>query len=794
MVTGPLTRKLFRDLNQHKLAMSALLAIIAIGVGVFVSVLGAYRDLDRARADYYDQYRISDFIVDLKRAPNWTVEEVEKLPNIRDVRGRVHMATRVDLPDVPQPISGVALSVPADRRPVVNDVFLKSGLWFSGAHAREVILNETFAEAHDLKPGDRLHVLLLDKEHDLLVVGTAMSPEYVYVIPPSGGLAPDPARFAVLYLPDGFARESCDLDGAYNQLVGRLWDSTRPVARGTLDLIESRLDPYGVTNVTPAWEQASVRFVADELTGLKATASTMPVIFLGVAALVVNVLLGRIVRQQRAIIGTLRALGYSRRDITLHYLSFGLTIGALGALLGMLLGWFLQLYFLDIYRQFYRIPNILSRFYPDVMLLGLLVSLFFSVVGTLGAVKRTWRLEPAEAMRPPPPERGSRILLERFELLWTSISFRWKMVLRAIFRNPFRSTVCVLATIVSTSMVLATVTMVDALDYLIDFQFSRVAHQDYTLTLRDAEAMRAVSELNAIPGIRSVEPELAVVCDLTNGPFQKRIGIIGIRPDSRLDTPLDRAGNRIVVPQRGLVLERKLAELINVKIGDRLRLRPLIGQRRSVETYVAATVDGFLGLSAYADLDYLSRLLGEDQCANVLLATADRHVPTETIMTDFKKRPAVVGLGERQRTLTQINETFGETMGQNLTVMVIFAGLISFGSVLNAAIVSLSERRREVGTLRVLGYTNRQVGALFAWESLLLNGIGVLVGLAGGVGLANLLSLAYDTELYRFPVVIYPARVLHAVLIMVAFLLLAQWLVQGMIRRLPWLEVLNVKE
>ena len=154
----------------------------------------------------------------------------------------------------------------------------------------------------------------------------------------------------------------------------------------------------------------------------------------------------------------------------------------------------------------------------------------------------------------------------------------------------------------------------------------------------------------------------------------------------------------------------------------------------------------------------------------------------------------MVGIGERTRALTQLDESFGETMGIAISVMVLFAGLIAFGSVLNTALVSLSERRREVGSLRVLGYTPAQVARIFSGESLLLNGFAIALGLLAGVGLAHLLAYAYNTELYRFPAVIYPVRFLLTAALMAVFVRLAQLIIYGTIRRMDWLEVLKVKE
>jgi len=793
-VSRVLLRKLRRDLLSHKIALAALLVIIAIGVGCYAGMAGVYRDMEGARRRYYTGYRLAHFSVDLKRAPEWAVRALERLPNVRAVRGRVNLAVRVSLPNEPHPISGIAIGMPVDRRPVLNDVLLRSGAWFSGRRREEVILNEAFARVHGLVPGSRIRAVFLDGEHDLLVVGTALSPEFVYVMPPGGGLAPDPARTGVLYLPEDFLRRTCDLEGAWNQVVGLAHDASRPALERTLRLIEERLDAFGVTNTTPIQEQPSARFLRDELDGLKITARVIPAVFLGVAALVLNILMGRMVAQQRAVIGTLRALGYSAGALLRHYLGFGLIVGAAGGLLGLGFGWWIQARMLDIYREFYVLPDFTRHFYPGVHAVGFAVSLVFAVGGTLKAVRTAARLHPAEAMRPPPPERGGRVPVERIPWLWRRLSFGGKMVLRTVFRNPFRSAVGVGASFISTTLIFGVLSNVAALDHLMTYEFARVMHQDVTLSLRDPAGRRGVSEAARFPRVTGVEAQLAVVCDLAHGPRRRRVAVSGLVRDHRLITPLDARGRPIVVPDEGLVLTRKLAEVLAVRVGDTVRLRPLIGERREAAAPVVGVVESYLGLSAYADIAYLSRLLGEAWSANVLLATGPVGEAPEPFLAALRRRPVIIGLGERERALSQMRATFGETMGTMIAVMVLFAGMIAFGSVLNAALVSLSERQREVGTLRVLGYGPGRVARIFSAESALLNGVGIVLGLAGGVGFAHLISRAYDTELYRFPVVITADRFFVVAALMAAFVGVAELIIYRLVCRLPWLEVLSVRE
>ncbi len=794
MVTRTLFRKLLRDLIHRRWSLLALVLIIAVGVGVYVSMSSVYLDLDSARERYYNRYNFSHFSVNLKRAPEGSTRRISGLPNIVRVRDRIRQSALLDLDRTVKPLPGVALSLPQHRDNPIDGVMLRSGTWFSHPRAKEAILDHQFAKANQLKPGDRIKVTLVDKQHDLLIIGTAMSPEFVYLIPPGGGFAPDPQGYGVMYLPRKFLQESSDLDGAYNQLLGLVKDTSRSAIKDTLELVKAELEPYGVTNTTPIQDHPSASVLRDELHSIEVTAAIFPVIFLAVAAMVLNILISRTVAQQRAVIGTLKALGYLPSAIIFHYLGFGLIIGASGALFGLVIGWYLQVATLNMYKQLFAMPGIEAHVHHTIYITAALIALIFSIAG---AIKGSWtaaKLAPAEAMRPPPPEKGGKVFLERIHLFWKLINFRWKMIFRAVLRNPIRSLVSVLASAVATALVLSSFSMFDATYFLMDYHFKNVAHEDITITVRTPKGEASANEVSGLPLVGYTEKQLAVICDLSNGNYNKRTAVTGLETSGKLYTPIDRSGAQLVVPEEGLVLSNKLAEILNSQVGDQVKLRPLIAERKETRAPVVAIIDTYLGVSAYCNIRYLSSLLGELEVANTYLIDSTALSGFSGLMADVKKRPSVIGVTEREKTLAKMRETMGNFMGSFFAIMIIFAGIIAFGGLLNTAMVSLSERQREVGTLRVIGYTSGQVWGLFSGEGFLLNGVGIIMGLGLGVGFSFLISSSFDTEIFRFPVVIYPSRVFLTIGLMLIFLILAQSVIYRMIRKLPWLEALKVKE
>jgi putative ABC transport system permease protein len=446
------------------------------------------------------------------------------------------------------------------------------------------------------------------------------------------------------------------------------------------------------------------------------------------------------------------------------------------------------------YRQFFAMPGIERHFYFPIFAVGCAIALFFALIGAIRGSRQAAKLEPAEAMRPPPPVKGARVLPERISFFWNGLSFQWKMVFRAVFRNPFRSGVSMLASAVATALLVASFSMYDSMYFVIDYHFKKLFHQDLTVSLRDPEGMRALTEARRLPSVSYAEPQLDVICDMSNGLYRRRSVVTALPQNNMLYTPLDRQGNKVLVPRTGVTLARRLSEILNVEVGDRIKLRPLIGRRKEVMAPVVGVVDTFLGLSAYCDIHYLSSLLGEYRVGNSILASTYSGAFAIPLMKQIRRRPEVIGITERLRALKQTEDTLGNFMGTFFLVMVIFAGVIAFGSMLNTALVSLSEREREVGTFRVLGYSSGQVTRIFSGESFLLNSMGIALGLVLGIGIAHLLALAFNTDLYRFPAVIHPSRLIVSAGLMALFIGFAQFIVFQMIRGLRWLEVLKVKE
>jgi putative ABC transport system permease protein len=519
----------------------------------------------------------------------------------------------------------------------------------------------------------------------------------------------------------------------------------------------------------------------------------LPSIFLLVAALVLNILMTRLADRQRVVIGTLKALGYSDRQVFAHFLSFGSVVGLAGAGVGIGLGILLAMGMIHMYRSFFEFPTFQYHVYPDLLGIGIAISLGFALAGTAKGVWAVLRLEPAEAMRPRPPERGGAIFLERIPAVWRRMGFRTHIALRSMIRNRFRTGTGVFTSALAVAIMVTGLALYDSMELLVDFQFEQIAHSDVDIGMRDEKSTAALLEGRGLPGVDYAEPILGLVCDVRHGRHARRLSILGLTAEHKLTTPRRADGQPIEIPPAGLVASRKLAEVLGADVGDTLELTPVRGRRRTVRAPLAAVVEGFIGLECYADLNYLSRLVGEGSAVNAIQLSVD-HTRIDGLYRAVKQLPNAQGVSARADTKANIESTFVNTMSTTLTFMVLFAGVIALGSLLNTSFIEIADRTRDIATFRVLGYRAGQVAGIFFRQNLVVFLIGLGAGLPLGYGMVVGMAKAYDTELFRMPVIFQPQTIVLACLISFVFVLIAQWFVYRQIVRLDWLEGVQTKE
>ncbi|MCD6405457.1 MAG: ABC transporter permease [Planctomycetes bacterium] len=787
-----LDRKLLRNLRGHWGQAVAVMMVILCGVASLVCVLSAYRSLKLTRDVYYDAYRLADFWVPLEKAPSRVVREAAALPGVTAAQGRIVKDVNLDVPGNTRPCTGRVISMPPTSTTAINDIHLLSGRYFSPGVSNEVIVSDRFARENDLALGGVVWATMNDRKQPLRIIGTALSPEYVYMIRSAREFLPAPDRFAILWVGKDFAEMALGMRGACNEIVGFL--EPRADVDAVLERLEDALKPYGALSAIRRYDQVSNRYLSDEIKGLGVSARITPTIFLGIAAMILMVMLDRVVQRERTAVGVLKAYGYSNAAIGGHYVKYALVLSLTGALGGVLVGQWLGHALMGMYVEFFEFPLLEHRFYPDILAMSLGISAFAGVLGASWAVAAVVRIDPAQAMRQAMPRTGHRLLLERVGFLWRNLGFVSKMILRDVFRYKGRSGVAVFGVMCSVAILLLGSSTGDSVDKLMSHEFNTLQKQDVRVAFYTELGEGAYFDARRFPYVRAAEPVLQYPFTLRAGWREKDVVVTGVRPGDRM-TGLETVEGRLVdVGEGGLVLTRYIADVLHLGPGDTLVMKPLLGKvGRETTVRVRDVVEQYLGMGVYMNIRALSRVLDEPFAVNSVLLGVEQG-DLEPLKRYLKDVPAVASVDVKDDSRRQFEETIAKSMAINNVFLGVFAGVIAFAIIYNTTAISLTERTRELASLRVLGFTLGEIRRIVFGQNALLALAGLALGIPLGVLLCRWMLLAYETDVYRFPFYISRGTFIKTVLAIWLFVFVANMASRRRIARLDMVEVLKSRE
>ncbi|MDH3688752.1 MAG: FtsX-like permease family protein [Gammaproteobacteria bacterium] len=782
-------KKLFRELWQMKGQALAIALVITSGVATFVMSLTTLDSLLITQSTYYRNYHFADVFASLKRAPDELRSRIAAIPGVDQVETRVVGMANIDVEGFDEPVVGQFTSISDAGQPLLNQLYIKSGRLVDAGRDDEVVLSDTFAGAHGLRPGDRISAVINGRGRTLRVVGLALSPEYIYQVGP-GALFPDDKRFGVMWMARTPLGTAFDMDGAFNDVVLSL--SADANLEVVLERLDNLLKPYGGLDAIGREDQLSHDYLSEEFRMLKTLATLFPMIFLGVAAFLLNVVVSRLIGTQREIIAALKAFGYSNTSVGVHYLKLVLLIVAAGVVGGLIAGAWLGRGMSEIYVEFYRFPFLMYEIGPEIALAGALISAIAATVGTLHAVRKAAQLPPAEAMRPEPPARYRETLVERVGLK-RFLSQPSRMIARHIERQPMKSTLTVIGIAFSCAIMMLGSFQEDAIDFMMDVQYGLASREDMTISFVEPTSKRAVYDLLSLGGAHDAEVYRLVPARLRFGHRSRRTAIQGLEAEGELRRVLDARLQPLDLPLNGIVLTDRLAEILEVQPGDLLTVEVLEGSRPTLQVPVAGLVNEFVGLSAYMHRSTLNRLMREGETISGVYLTADSQYHSE-IYRELKKMPRVAGTVVRMNAVKSFYETFAETVLVFAFINTLLAGTVAFGVVYNSARIAVAERGRELASLRVLGFSRGEISYIMLGELGLLTLIAIPTGFVIGRGLCGYIANNLQTDLYRVPLVLEPTTYAFAATVVLVAAILSGLIVRRRLDHLDLIAVLKTKE
>ncbi|MGB7415409.1 MAG: FtsX-like permease family protein, partial [Thermosynechococcaceae cyanobacterium] len=784
-----LDQKLLRDLFRLKGQVIAIALIVACGIACLVTMMSAYDSLQLSQQTYYDRYRFADVFVSLKRAPDSLADRIAEIPGIQQVQTRVVVNVNLDVPGLDEPATGRLISIPEQQAPMLNDLFIRRGQYIEPGRRDQVLVSEAFAKANKLDIGDEIGAVINERWQQLRIVGIALSPEYIYEVN-GGELFPDNQRFGIIWMNREAIATAFDLKGAFNDVALSLAPNAEEAE--VIFRLDQLVKPYGGLGAYGRATQVSHQLLDSEIQGLSAIAILVPAVFLGIAAFLLNLVLARLVSTQREQIAVLKAFGYGNLDVGLHYLKLVLVITLGGAVLGTGLGIWLGSLMTQVYTQYFQFPVLQYRLEPTLLLTAIGVSAVAAVFGTVTAVRQAVSLPPAEAMRPEPPAMYRATLIERLGMQ-RLLSPVGQIIVRNLERRAVQTGLAILGISAAVAILVIGRYFTDATSYLVEVQFRQIQREDVTLVFNQPLSSRARYELNQLPGVLSSEPYRSVPARLRFQHKTKLSGITGLVPNSELRRLLDKDLQPVTLPNTGIIMSASLADKIGIGLGDVLTVEVLEGTRPIRQVPIVGLVDEFIGEGAYMNIQALNQLMREDQTISGAYLAVDSS-QIEALYTELKQTPAVASVALRNRLIAEFNKNITGSFAAFTAVLVIFAAVIAFGVVYNVARIALSERSRELATLRIVGFTQNEIAVILLGEQAIVTAIAIPLGCVMGYGLAALVSAAYDSELYRIPLVVKPSSYLYALVVITLTALASGWLIRRQLNHLDLIAVLKTRE
>ncbi len=746
-----LDRKLWRDLWEMKGQVLAIALVIVSGVATFVMFISTMDTLNITRDAFYRDYAFADVFASLKRAPENVKKRITEIPGVDKVETRVVADVKLDITGYPEPVTAKVVSLPDTAKPLLNRLFLRRGRLVAPWSDNEAVVSETFAEAHHFSSGDTFGAIINGRWKKLVIVGIALSPEFVLQVRP-GAISPDYKRYGIIWMGRKALGTAYDMDGAFNDVVLTL---ARNADTGdVLVRLDDILARYGGLGSYGRKDQMSHRFLTEEFRQLQRSAEIFPTIFISVAAFLLNVVISRTVSTQREQVAALKAFGYSNMQVGIHYLKLVTLIVLIGVAGGTAAGMWLGKGLGSIYMEFYRFPYLKYELHPYVAFTAGCITLASAMLGTMHSVWKATKLPPAEAMRPEPPAHYRKTIIE-YLIPASLLSQPSRIIVRNIERKPIKALFTVVGIALACAIMITGGFFQDAVNYMVDIQFKRSQKEDMTVTFTEPVSRKALYELGAMRGVSYVEVFRSVPVRMRYRHHSYRTSVLGMEPGNRLHLLLDMDLKPVVLPTSGIVLTDYLGGILGVAPGDMLTIEVLEQNRPVLQVPVVALVKQYIGLMGYMDMAALNHLMREGSAISGAYIATDSYYQAE-IYRELIQMPRVAGTTVRKDEINNFYETQAKSMLFFTFVATLLAGVIAFGVVYNSARINLAERSHELASLRVLGYTRGEISYILLGELGLLTLTAIPLGFLIGQGLCIYIAKALESDLFRIPVATEP--------------------------------------
>ena len=762
-----LLRKAFRDLWRSRALFISVIALLTLGVGIFVTMYSAFLNVKASEDFAYEELKFADaFYIVAPPIPVRAADVIRDIDGVAVAEGRFVADIAIRQPDVRDTtLSTKVISIPDDETPAVNRVIVRKGEYLEPADGRQALVDRLFTEYYGLQPGDSVSLVYQGKDRDFEISGAITHPEYIWKSKGGAELITSPGDFAIVMVRRNAIDDMLGVEGLINEITVRFRPGADTVAAKAE--IDAYLDRYGSHQLIEKEDQLSYATLKSDLDGFAEMAIAMPVLFLGITAMVAFAMLTRIVQSQRHIIGLMRAEGFSRIRILRHYLTFPVLIALIGNGLGILWGTFAAGGFTSLYIETLDLPFTVIVSQTWVLVVAFVIGLAACVIAGIQPALAAASLTPSEAMRTNTSSGAGSALLEKL-LPMQRLPAMLRLALRNMTRGRWRTVSSIMGIAVSVAMVTAVMGMLDTMDNAFDVQFNEIQKHDLKTVFTQGIDYRKTEVFQSWQQVRRAEPIAEIPVKLVNGEHSEHSAVTAIMEDATLLRPEHVAGAQPLSTD-GIFLTETLARDLDLEVGDTVMVESERADR-------AFPVDGLvrfpMGESAYMRLPQAATLMRGFHATSALLELEQSEYEAE--VTRMLEMRAYVLSVERSAAVREGFEELMALTNQFIGIMTVFGMSLAAFAVFNTVTLNVTERSRELATMRTLGFSKRQVNMLITVESLITGVIGILLGFVLGYAIEAYLVGQMSTLDWNMDIIIEPSTYIIVGVLTLAVLLLSQ--------------------
>ncbi|MCT4583655.1 MAG: FtsX-like permease family protein, partial [Peptostreptococcaceae bacterium] len=613
-------KKMFiRDINKHKEGFIGSIIIIAIGLMIFTSFSLVLINLSLEKEKFYEEQNFSDVFIKVKEMPYKDIDRLKNIKGIKHIEGRLIKDVRLykDKKAIDKYIRLISYDFEKDF--VVNDVDLIEPKEIK-LDNNQIIIDNKFIEANNLNIDDEIEIITDSNVDKLTIKGFGRSPEFIYALRTSSDIYPEPKKFGIGFVNKDYMSKLFEEGSNINDITIILQGGTN--FNELKNILEGKLEKYGLFYIIERKNQVSNLLLSEEIKGLKSMSKTIPIMFLMVSSMILYIILKRMIESKRGQIGILKAMGYKKIEIQIHYISYAFFVGILGGIVGSISGYFLSIPFTNIYSEFFNMPNIKAEFSFRYLIYSVMMSLFFSISAGYMGTKKILDLTPANSLRKEVPIFNKKLFIENSKVLWNMFNVQGKMAVRNIKRDIKRSIFIIFTISFTGALLIFSLSMKTMSEEMLFDKYKNEelykAKIDLDNYYNEDDILREFKNKYNLKGIEGV---LNIPAKAKFKWYEKDISITAINDNNLLYRILDSQKNRVDLSKDGIYISQRLSKLLDAKVNDEILLSFVDSRNKDNEKRIRinGVIPQYLGIGVYSNLDYAKTFLDSKKIINTVL-------------------------------------------------------------------------------------------------------------------------------------------------------------------------------